>query len=114
MTNYRRVLMRCTSGGSNKFYEIVLEEQDKYGYFPLATRYGKCRGDWENEGGKRNVKMHSTHIQAWGALLKILRSKESKGYFIVADVFNTTKPTPKPKLSKRDLIVQKLMGGSFK
>lgn len=84
-----KTLMECTSGSSNKFYEVTLlkEEIENKIFFTLMARWGSRKGVhrnknmWKTEGGQFQQKYRGLGFAtAKRKMRELIRSKTQKGY----------------------------------
>ena len=93
-----RQLLECTSGRSNKFYDVTLVKVGRK--YILRARWGKRQGDWrdrdqwKHSGGQYQDKgEHSSLPAANRDFNDLVRSKKRKGY--------QETDYPKPKKEKK-------------
>lgn len=73
------IRLECFKGGSQKFYEIILEQSGQADDYKVITRYGRI-GAAGNTAPKFE---HLTHVQAERQRDKLVREKERKGYQVI-------------------------------
>ena len=80
-----RTLMECTSGGSNKFYEVTLSKVNET--YLVTARWGRKGGTqlnrdlWKTKGGQIRTKYQANQIYPIRARYnQIIRDKKSRGY----------------------------------
>ncbi|MBN8924170.1 MAG: WGR domain-containing protein [Rhodanobacter sp.] len=73
------IRLECFKGGSQKFYEIILEQSGQADDYKVITRYGRI-GAAGNTAPKFE---HLTHAQAERERDKLVREKERKGYQVI-------------------------------
>ena len=105
MSEVVKTLLECTTGGSNKFYEVRVIYRQSTSQYDVVARWGKRTGLWRTAGGSTQVKNTTTFVEsAMQEHDRLVRSKIDKRYTIVdTKKKKETKPAAPAKKKEKEL-----------